>query len=94
MEKVNYVIYIFFLVLLSLLVFRTFWSSFLVLGVVSVVIGGLVVLCAAPLSNQKLYKVGGAFQLSGGEELPFVKCFFWRISNGRVTSAQHASPRE
>ena len=32
MEKVNYVIYIFFLVLLSLLVFRTFWSSFLVSG--------------------------------------------------------------
>ena len=58
-----------FSVFLSL-VFRTFWSSFLVLGVVSVVIGGLVVLCAAPLSNHRLYKVGGAFQLSGGEASP------------------------
>ena len=57
-----------FFVFLSL-VFRTFWSCFLVWGVVSVVIGGLVVLCAAPLSNRKLYKVGGAFQLSGGEAL-------------------------
>uniref|UniRef100_A0A8C5ACY8 Transmembrane protein 182 n=1 Tax=Gadus morhua TaxID=8049 RepID=A0A8C5ACY8_GADMO len=73
---VNYVIYIYFLVLLSLLVFRTFWSSFLVLGVVSVVIGGLVVLCAAPLSNQKLYKVGGAFQLSGGLSLMLVMLMF------------------
>lgn len=55
-----------FVVLLPL-AFRTFWSSFLVVGVVSVTIGGLVVICAAPLSNHKLYKVGGAFQLSGGE---------------------------
>ncbi|CAL8407089.1 unnamed protein product [Arctogadus glacialis] len=60
----------------SVIVFRTFWSSFLVLGVVSVVIGGLVVLCAAPLSNQKLYKVGGAFQLSGGLSLMLVLLMF------------------
>ncbi|KAG7246631.1 hypothetical protein CRUP_037226, partial [Coryphaenoides rupestris] len=35
----------------SVIAFRTFWSSFLVAGVVSVTIGGLVVICAAPLSN-------------------------------------------
>ncbi|XP_074521096.1 transmembrane protein 182-like [Halichoeres trimaculatus] len=50
----------------SAIVFRTFWSIFLILGSMSVVIGGFVVVCAGPLSNQKLYKVGGALQLSGG----------------------------
>ncbi|KAJ3584562.1 hypothetical protein NHX12_015057, partial [Muraenolepis orangiensis] len=60
----------------SIIVFRTFWSSFLVVGVVSVAIGGLVVLCAAPLSNHRLYKVGGAFQLTGGLSLMAVVLMF------------------
>uniref|UniRef100_A0A3Q3ENR8 Transmembrane protein 182 n=1 Tax=Labrus bergylta TaxID=56723 RepID=A0A3Q3ENR8_9LABR len=46
-------------------VFRTFWSIFLVAGSVSVFIGGFAVICAGPLANHKLYKMGGALQLSG-----------------------------
>ncbi|KAM7375314.1 hypothetical protein PAMA_014422 [Pampus argenteus] len=47
-------------------VFRTFWSIFLITGVAAVVIGGFVVICAGPLTNHKLYKVGGVLQLCGG----------------------------
>ncbi|XP_028255183.1 transmembrane protein 182-like isoform X2 [Parambassis ranga] len=36
------------------------------IGVAAVVIGGFVVICAAPLTNHRLYKVGGALQLCGG----------------------------
>ncbi|KAM7365681.1 hypothetical protein PAMP_016596 [Pampus punctatissimus] len=50
----------------SAIVFRTFWSIFLVTGVAAVVIGGFVVICAGPLTNHKLYKVGGVLQLCGG----------------------------
>uniref|UniRef100_UPI0037E8E00A transmembrane protein 182-like n=1 Tax=Semicossyphus pulcher TaxID=241346 RepID=UPI0037E8E00A len=50
----------------SAIVFRTFWSIFLVAGSMSVFIGGFVIVCAGPLANHKLYKVGGALQLSGG----------------------------
>uniref|UniRef100_A0A3B5R921 Transmembrane protein 182 n=1 Tax=Xiphophorus maculatus TaxID=8083 RepID=A0A3B5R921_XIPMA len=46
--------------------FRTFWSIFLVSGVTAVVIGGLLVLCAAPLTNRSLYSAGGALQICGG----------------------------
>ncbi|GAA6224178.1 transmembrane protein 182-like [Lates japonicus] len=50
----------------SAIVFRTFWSIFLVTGVAGVVVGGFAVICAGPLTNHKLYKVGGALQLCGG----------------------------
>ncbi|KAM7375313.1 hypothetical protein PAMA_014422 [Pampus argenteus] len=50
----------------SAIVFRTFWSIFLITGVAAVVIGGFVVICAGPLTNHKLYKVGGVLQLCGG----------------------------
>lgn len=50
----------------SAIVFRTFWSIFLVTGSAAVVIGGFCVICAGPLTNPRLYKVGGALQLCGG----------------------------
>ncbi|XP_044044565.1 transmembrane protein 182-like [Siniperca chuatsi] len=50
----------------SAIVFRTFWSIFLVTALTAVAIGGFVVICAGPLANHKLYKVGGALQLCGG----------------------------
>ncbi|KAM4559930.1 transmembrane protein 182-like isoform 2-T2 [Odontesthes bonariensis] len=50
----------------SAIVFRTFWSIFLATGVMAVVIGGFLVICAAPLTNHKLYKVGGALHICGG----------------------------
>ncbi|XP_061546772.1 transmembrane protein 182-like [Phyllopteryx taeniolatus] len=48
------------------IVFRTFWSIFLITGVAAVVTGGLSVICTASLSNHKLYKVGGVLLLCGG----------------------------
>nr|XP_046238503.1 transmembrane protein 182-like [Scatophagus argus] len=53
----------------SAIVFRTFWSIFLVTGLTAIVTGGFVVICAGPLSNHKLFKVGGALQLFGGLSL-------------------------
>ncbi|XP_029303874.1 transmembrane protein 182-like [Cottoperca gobio] len=50
----------------SAIVFRTFWSIFLVAGLAAVVIGGFVAICAGPLTNHRLHKVGGALLLCGG----------------------------
>ncbi|CAJ1087545.1 transmembrane protein 182-like [Xyrichtys novacula] len=50
----------------SAIVFRTFWSIFLVVGLMSAFIGAFVLVCAGPPANYKLYKVGGALQLSSG----------------------------
>ncbi|XP_077371468.1 transmembrane protein 182-like [Festucalex cinctus] len=50
----------------SAIVFRTFWSIFLITGVATVLTGGLSVICTAPLSNHKFYKVGGILLLCGG----------------------------
>ncbi|XP_069554337.1 transmembrane protein 182-like [Brachyistius frenatus] len=50
----------------SAIVFRTFWSIFLVAGVAAVLIGGFVVICAGPLTNHRLYKLGGGLQMCAG----------------------------
>lgn len=60
----------------ALSVFRTFWSIFLVLGMAAVAVGGFVSICAASLTNHKLYKAGGALQLCGGKETRSLKCDF------------------
>ncbi|KAM3585216.1 uncharacterized protein V6R79_010622 [Siganus canaliculatus] len=53
----------------SAIVFRTFWSIFLVAGLTAVVVGGFVVICAGPMASHKLYHIGGALQLFGGLSL-------------------------
>ncbi|XP_035006387.2 transmembrane protein 182 [Hippoglossus stenolepis] len=50
----------------SAIVFRTFWSIFLVSGLASVVTGGFVLICAGSLTNHRLLRAGGALQLCGG----------------------------
>ncbi|XP_028428070.1 transmembrane protein 182-like [Perca flavescens] len=50
----------------SAIVYRTFWSIFLATGLAAVVISVFVVICACPLTNHRLYKVGGALLLCGG----------------------------
>ncbi|XP_030607223.1 transmembrane protein 182-like [Archocentrus centrarchus] len=50
----------------SATVFRICWTIFFVTGLAAVIIGGFVVICAGPLTNHKLYKVGGALQVLGG----------------------------
>ncbi|XP_024301522.1 transmembrane protein 182 [Oncorhynchus tshawytscha] len=47
-------------------VYRAFWSIFLLVGVVTLIIGGFVIICASPLASHRLYKVGGALLLTGG----------------------------
>eukprot|EP00066_Takifugu_rubripes_P015459 XP_011604725.1 PREDICTED: transmembrane protein 182-like [Takifugu rubripes] len=56
----------------SAIVFRTFWSIFLVTALTSIPTGSLVAICACPLSKPTLFKVGGAFQLCGGLSLLMV----------------------
>ncbi|XP_051913122.1 transmembrane protein 182-like [Hippocampus zosterae] len=50
----------------SAIVFRTFWSIFLITGVATVTTGGLAVICTAALSKHKFYKVGGVLLICGG----------------------------
>lgn len=63
-------------------VFRTFWSIFLVTGLTAVVTGGFVIICAGPLANHRLYKVGGVLQLCGGKDkstVIFYKIITWQM---------------
>lgn len=57
-------------------VFRICWTIFFVMGLAAIIIGGFVVICAGPLTNHKLYKVGGALQLLGGKAKYRIGGFF------------------
>ncbi|KAM6953185.1 transmembrane protein 182-like [Aplochiton taeniatus] len=48
----------------STAVFRGFWTLLIILGVVSALTGGLLLLCAVPFTSPKLYRLGGAFQIT------------------------------
>ncbi|XP_069747202.1 transmembrane protein 182 isoform X2 [Narcine bancroftii] len=48
------------------IIYRGFWSVFMMLGVSAAIIGGFIIICAAPFSNYNLYKAGGGLFLSGG----------------------------
>eukprot|EP00062_Callorhinchus_milii_P003049 gi/632939862/ref/XP_007883392.1/ PREDICTED: transmembrane protein 182-like [Callorhinchus milii] len=48
------------------IIYRGFWTVFMMLGVVAVIIGGFIIICAAPFSNHKLYKAGGGLFLAAG----------------------------
>ncbi|XP_068447032.1 transmembrane protein 182-like isoform X2 [Clinocottus analis] len=60
----------------SAIVFRTFWSIFLIAGAAAIVAGGFVVICAGPLANHSFYKAGGALLLCGGVSLLAVLVMF------------------
>ncbi|CAL8322654.1 unnamed protein product [Merluccius merluccius] len=50
----------------SAIIYRGFWSVFMLIGVAAVVVGGFVIICAAPFACHQLYKAGGGlFLLSG-----------------------------
>ncbi|XP_047209907.1 transmembrane protein 182-like isoform X1 [Girardinichthys multiradiatus] len=42
-------------------VFRGFWTVLIIVGLVSALTGGLLLVCGAPFISNKLYKLGGAF---------------------------------
>ncbi|OCT95272.1 transmembrane protein 182 isoform X1 [Xenopus laevis] len=50
----------------SALVYRGFWNIFMLLGVVTAVAGGFLIICAAPFTNHRLYKAGGGLFLTSG----------------------------
>ncbi|CAJ1079650.1 transmembrane protein 182 [Xyrichtys novacula] len=47
----------------SAIIYRGFWSIFMLIGVAAVVLGGFFIICAAPFSSHRLYKAGGGLFL-------------------------------
>ncbi|XP_056412075.1 transmembrane protein 182 isoform X1 [Hyla sarda] len=56
----------------SAVVYRGFWNIFMLLGVVTVVAGGFIIICAAPFVNYRLYKAGGGLFITAGIFFTFV----------------------
>ncbi|XP_053296113.1 transmembrane protein 182 isoform X1 [Pleuronectes platessa] len=50
----------------SAIIYRGFWSIFMLIGVAAVVLGGFVIICAAPFASYRLYKAGGSLFLTSG----------------------------
>ncbi|XP_048389579.1 transmembrane protein 182 isoform X1 [Stegostoma tigrinum] len=48
------------------IIYRGFWSVFMMLGIIAVTVGGFIIICAVPFPNHKLYKAGGGLFLSAG----------------------------
>lgn len=52
---------------LCFVVYKGFWSVFMLLGVTAVILGVFIIICAAPFSSPCLYKAGGGLLLIAGE---------------------------
>lgn len=50
-----------------LAVFRGFWTVLIILGLVSALTGGFLLVCGVPFISHKLYKLGGVFLISAGK---------------------------
>ncbi|XP_036397155.1 transmembrane protein 182 [Megalops cyprinoides] len=50
----------------SAIIYRGFWSIFMLAGVVAVVLGGFIIICAAPFASHRLYKAGGGLFVAAG----------------------------
>lgn len=50
----------------SAIIYRGFWSIFMLIGVAAVVVGGFIIICAAPFASHRLYKIGGSLFLASG----------------------------
>ncbi|KAF5902051.1 transmembrane protein, partial [Clarias magur] len=48
----------------SAIIYRGFWSVFVLLGVAAVILGGFIIICGAPFTNACLYKAGGGLFLT------------------------------
>lgn len=60
-------------------VYRGFWSVFMLIGVVSVVLGGFFIICAAPFASHNLYKAGGVLFLTSGQTFRTITPVFFYI---------------
>ncbi|CAN9497534.1 unnamed protein product [Ophioblennius macclurei] len=50
----------------SAIIYRGFWSVFMLIGVVSAALAGFFIICAAPFASHRLYKAGGGLFLVSG----------------------------
>lgn len=50
----------------SAIIYRGFWSVFVLISVAAVALGGFLILCAAPFASHCLYKAGGGLFLTSG----------------------------
>ncbi|KAM4698894.1 transmembrane protein 182 [Discoglossus pictus] len=50
----------------SAIVYRGFWTVFMLLGLATVIAGGFIIICAAPFTNHRLYKAGGGLFITSG----------------------------
>ncbi|XP_059199053.1 transmembrane protein 182 [Centropristis striata] len=50
----------------SAIIYRGFWSIFMLIGVAAVLLGGFFIICAAPFASHRLYKAGGGLFLASG----------------------------
>ncbi|KAL4656956.1 transmembrane protein 182 [Arapaima gigas] len=50
----------------SAIIYRGFWSIFVLVGVVAVVTAGFIIICAAPFASHRLYKAGGGLFITAG----------------------------
>ncbi|XP_017325632.1 transmembrane protein 182 [Ictalurus punctatus] len=50
----------------SAIIYRGFWSVFMLLSVTAVILGGFILVCAAPFTSPCLYKAGGGLYLTAG----------------------------
>ncbi|XP_053184844.1 transmembrane protein 182 isoform X2 [Scomber japonicus] len=50
----------------SAIIYRGFWSIFMLIGVAAVMLGGFFIICAAPFASHRLYKAGGGLFLASG----------------------------
>lgn len=53
----------------SAIIYRGFWSVFMLIGVVAVALAGFFIICAAPFASHRLYKAGGGLFLTSGLSL-------------------------
>lgn len=47
----------------------------MLIGVAAVVLGGFIIICAAPFASHRLYKAGGGLFLASGEVLKWLNQF-------------------
>ncbi|KFV41873.1 Transmembrane protein 182 [Tyto alba] len=50
----------------SAIIYRGFWTVFMLLGVVTIVMASFFIICAAPFASHVLYKAGGGFFIIAG----------------------------
>ncbi|XP_051938226.1 transmembrane protein 182 isoform X2 [Hippocampus zosterae] len=50
----------------SAIIYRGFWSIFMLIGVAAALLAGFFIICAAPFASHCLYKTGGGFFLASG----------------------------